>query len=83
MTIEVKNQSFEDLLNQSLKNTDTSLFDIKQEMEGVALGGFQCYACTRVYSMHELGRTIGTRQYCIKCYQVIKNEPRTKDRGDD
>lgn len=83
MTTEVKQPSFGDLFQESLKTTGP-LFDIKREQEALSLGGaFYCYACTHVKPMKEYARTLGARQYCIGCYPVIKTEPKTKDRGDE
>jgi rRNA maturation endonuclease Nob1 len=81
MTTEVKQQSFEELYNQSLKK-NPDLFNIKREMEEVALGRFICYACTQTFPLSKK-MTIRHRDFCPDCYKIVKTEPRAKDKGDD
>ncbi len=82
MTTEVKQQSFEELYEQSIKK-NPDLFNIKRQMEQIALGGrFLCYACTQIFPISKR-MTIRHREFCPNCYQTVKQEPRTKDRSDE
>lgn len=83
MTTEVKQATFEELYEQQCRQTG-KLFDSRLEKLLVDKGThFPCYACTHSKPWDDLGRKMGNRYYCRTCYEVIKKEPKTKDRGDD
>jgi len=79
----VTQPSFEDLYEATLKKTG-KLFDSKLEKLLVDKGThFYCYACTHSKPWGDLGKKLGNRYYCRPCYEVIKKEPKTKERTEE